>query len=1038
MMGDLDQTGSTQVEDGGGPRKLKLSINEHLHDKTKPFGDRYMAEGFNPYEVSPEQLKEAVEEGWAFSYQYKDGLRSVRNFLATDILAVDVDGGINIDECLDLPLVRNYATLFYTTPSHSVDEHRFRVVFALPRTLTDPEEVKAANRALAQHLGGDMAATDAARIFFGSSEGDCRVFGAELTDDALDELIENGRLVVVNAQKNSPTPTGNRSFHRIDRTMEITLADGSVKAFSDIPSGTSVHCPFHIDRRPSAFVSQNKNGNSFLHCKTCSTTWWPKGSVAGGINFHDFDDAVRKVKTEGSWQFHDENEGLGRFLEPDFIHPANIYLTESRHLDPSKFRVDVRSPGITLIKSPKGSGKTTFLAGLVKSVVQRFATLEDWETYDDPDEPEPLYSKEKVLLIGHRQALIGELCQRLGLNCYLDYPENKGASLLSSKKSRYGVCLDSLWRVEGRAYDIVILDEVEQVLGHFLSDTIGASRQRVFDCFFQIIRDARHVIALDADLGWATFNTLRMIKTMPIKHASHQPAESPEVEISIIINERQSKDRKLKLYHSAGHLTAELKLALLEGKRVYVSSNSRSKIKSLTKSVEALQREYGTEFAKISITSENSTTDDVQRFIKNIKEEVLNYQVILSSPSLGTGIDITFDNDDAKIDAVFGFFGNRITNHFEIDQQIGRVRNPKEINVFISPARYDFETEFDVVVDDLLRSDLYFGALYKLRWQDRRSLADEDPYLTMAALLVAKTRASLNNLKWNFVGHKEAQGWDVEIVKSDRDMADEGDEFNQLGYLINAEEHAKKILNAEVLNEVEYTTLRRQQEYENRAVTQGEWFRLERTELELFYQQAATRDLIQLDSNRRFRKLARRFASLKRHAKDPKAFRSRLKADESKALARTRVEVQHDWYVAAALLHELLSTTPFYSKGEFLPDVEYTRDDLALFAERSELLKKFTLTQLEVHTQKDVRTKPVQHLRKLLKLLGLEHAKGRQRSDGQGGKIRGYSLNPERLESMEHYARCCSVQEPWMDVNKRYGFVYDDEQVDWLLRHRLR
>ena len=145
-------------------------------------------------------------------------------------------------------------------------------------------------------------------------------------------------------------------------------------------------------------------------------------------------------------------------------------------------------PGLTLIRSPKGSGKTRSLAYLTASA-------------------------KSLLLVGHRRSLIRQSCDQLGLDCYLDEPEGMLQDL-----ARLAICLDSLARVDARTrYEVVILDESEQVLGHFLSETLnrtdGPGRDRLFVEFRHRIRSAKYVVALDADLGWITFNALsRMVR----------------------------------------------------------------------------------------------------------------------------------------------------------------------------------------------------------------------------------------------------------------------------------------------------------------------------------------------------------------------------------------------------------------------------------------------------------------------------------------------------------------------------------------------
>src|SRR6185369_8873137 len=94
--------------------------------------------------------------------------RDARHFLASDIVSVDIDHGLSIPEALDNLIVRDHAAMLYTTVRHQPDAHRFRLVFVLPRTITDPHEMKATARALQLRLAGDANAVDPARMFFGN------------------------------------------------------------------------------------------------------------------------------------------------------------------------------------------------------------------------------------------------------------------------------------------------------------------------------------------------------------------------------------------------------------------------------------------------------------------------------------------------------------------------------------------------------------------------------------------------------------------------------------------------------------------------------------------------------------------------------------------------------------------------------------------------------------------------------------------------------------------------------------------------------
>lgn len=284
---------------------------------------------------------------------------------------------------------------------------------------------------------------------------------------------------------------------------------------------------------------------------------------------------------------------------------------------------------------------------------------------------------------------------QLGLHCYLDDQQGKPTDVA---KKRYGVCLDSLMKVDGSSYDIIVIDEVEQVLAHFLSETMADSALEIFSAFKRLIAAASKVVVMDADLGWTSFLTLTNMRS---------PSKDVEVDAQFILNTWRPKGVSIDLYGSKEHLMGALINRLENGKRVFVASNSKAEVDRLVSGIEKHWNDCGlTSLRMIAITSENSVKPEVQHFIENIKQEILNYDLVLSSPSMSTGVDISFDFGEAKVDAVFGIFETRINIHTEIDQQISRVRHPKEIGVWVSPARFNFETQFEVVRSDALRSRL--------------------------------------------------------------------------------------------------------------------------------------------------------------------------------------------------------------------------------------------------------------------------------------------------------------------------------------------
>src|SRR5262249_49633215 len=151
------------------------------------------------------------------------------------------------------------------------ERHRFRLVFALPRPIETAKEMAAASRSLTLRLSGDPAATDAARIYYGSRGSNPQVFDRCISAELLDELIAQG----LEANQRDATGTGiisTVSKLALKPDQAIQLVTGEFKEFRQLYQGTTVHCPFHRDENPSAFVVRSNNGSLGIHCSTCAQT----------------------------------------------------------------------------------------------------------------------------------------------------------------------------------------------------------------------------------------------------------------------------------------------------------------------------------------------------------------------------------------------------------------------------------------------------------------------------------------------------------------------------------------------------------------------------------------------------------------------------------------------------------------------------------------------------------------------------------------------------------------------------------------------
>jgi hypothetical protein len=993
-------------------RSLVASINGYLIDKVAPINKRHFRDGWKAIPLNVDTLIECIQAGMAFSYIYEDEVRTTDNFIGTDFLCVDIDEGWNLEEAKENEYIKKYCSFLYTTASHTVEKPKFRLVFILKNAITDVSDVKFATKGLATKFAGDDRITDGARMFYGSSNCYVYKFDQELPEKELKNLIENGKIEFVSdsAARNPIAPS--RAREKLPKNTIFKTASGkSIKA-ENVSKKTTIYCPFHIDKTPSAFISKNHKGSAYVFCSTCNFSRFVDDFPA--LDFDDFENTVKKYKQScKSKNFDQRNfieENLGEDIE---LNVSGVSISNKQFLSLTRI-----NPGLTFIKSPKGSGKTTFLKNAVRKIIFKddFLSLEDYEEKVDAESEESFYTNKRVLLIGHRQALIREMCNNLGLSCYLDMNKHS-----TSKKMRFGVCLDSLYLALDKklvrepigggsnftdvtpSYDLVIIDESEQVLNHFISETLGNKKIPIFNTFQNILVKAKAVICLDADLGWLTFKTITSLQ----KNKNNQ--------IKIYINNWVGKSKPLYIYSAANQLTHQLKQSILQGKKIYVSSNSKNRIQALEKSIQNLELEMKKAIKYIAVTSANSKNKEIQNFITNIKSEIKKYQVVLSSPSLGTGIDISFESDLDEIDVVYGFYENRVNTHTEIDQQLSRVRKPKEVHIWISPVIFNFETEFEVVKEDFLKND--FVAKTYLQSSPLNKPEDTNYFLEMASQIVSYQRASKNNLKVNFLNYKTKQGWSIVKVDKDEAETESGKKFYKTGKDKLEEEDITNIVNSKIINQQQYDNIKFRLSDNSYIVQKEDFFSFIKTRIELFYGEDATRDLVKLDNKGKLQKALFNYFNI-----TDKSLIQNLDSAADSLISSKQNKVLKTGLISQYLIWRLISKTPVFKNFKFNHLKYFTMEDLKEFTKEAIKLKTLVDAQLEINTRKDVDKKPIQHLWQLLKLVGIGPWK-RMTKYVNGQKIYIYRISMDDLDfaktiKLRHKDGLCG----WAYINKKYGF----------------
>lgn len=947
---------------------MKIAINTAIDFKPDPVDKvsfKILTTRFSNVDISVEQLAQHIALGHAFCAQHKNERRAAINFLAMDFLAVDIDEGWTVEEAIADTFVRDHASIIYHTVSSHPVHHRFRIIFLMPRTIIDAQEMTSAYTGLIKKFGGDVTCRDATRMFFGNKGCTPIVFGNTLSVEELDKLIAAGERkleveTLLNAQHQQVIHSSMRSKYKLSDAQKVQLADKSWVLLSDIQDKRSVHCPSpdHHDAHASAFVVKSRNGSNGVHCSKCQETMWPVEyflKKQRPYNFFEVDRFFKNIEDAEDFEEYEINGSFPDDGEEYYQVKRIVNAQESRFLNEIPLQ-----KGFVAIKSPKGTGKSHSLKRIVDACKSKNLS---------------------VILFGHRQSLLEALSSDLGLDYYRD------ESLDRRVTDHYAVCLDSIPTRIGkskRTFDVVIIDESEQVLTHLTSDTLKSRRRQCFLMLKHIIESAQTVIACDADLGFLTLETIT---------EARPHGEMPK----IYVNRFGENHRQIDIYASQNHLIQDLIEAVKSGGIHYVCSNSKRQAHDIGKTL----REAVGDHLKIQmVTSDNSAELKVKDFLKNIKTQILEVDVLIASPSMGTGIDISFENQESKVKGVFGFFGAHINTHQDMDQQLCRVRNPEFVKCFITHESFNFETEVEVikqdcvnngdVTDTLLGYDKKFYPIYN----------NDDAMLNLYAKVKSERQASMNNLRKNFIDYKKYNGWMVEEIPTNTELAAIGAKAIKIGKEKNQAASTEQILNADILDQEQVNKLKKKA-----YLTSSQNAQVERFFLQSFYGEV-TSEIIMLDNKGKFR---RQIRMMQTFIEDDEHLRIK---DENEVYAESERESEWTRHIGdrshhlrtKLLLVELFSSADLLDdKNRIIEDKMVCRAELGAFIRTCKKLNLQVQSVLGVAIRTDIDKDPVTQLKNFLRLIGVGvTAATRKRS--KESQSQHYGIDVDSLRKSTRYA----------------------------------
>jgi len=581
-------------------------------------------------------------------------------------------------------------------------------------------------------------------------------------------------------------------------------------------------------------------------------------------------------------------------------------------------------PNIVVIKSPKGTGKTQWLVEAAKCY-------------------------RRVLSVGHRVSLVRQSAARLNLTPY--YEDGKWIT----NAPRVATTIHSLDKIETDApYDLVIVDEIEQVLKAIVNDRNLKSRKvSAVGALMEHLRKARLIILADADVGEATLTFIQSVfPDQPIAYVENEYAHRAIDHLVLLPSAEDVLQKSLEWYNHG-----DCKIA--------IATNTRADADR----AELFYRRFLPDARILKITSE--TSENNNETLERINDILRDVDVFIYSPSVGTGVSI-----DIEGFALFGIARNGVGvgDVDDFRQQLGRIRNPleREINVYVETKRMNEPTSPEAYCD-----------LAKLReleadFRVSRASGAAEPatewdrvYLDLYCVVKAKTAAQKNDFFNNLVGSFTAEG--VEVW-DDRDKPNlPTDRRRELAKSLReqreAQERARaeRIANAPAPDDAKTAEEKRDAE--------------RKVELEERYGIDVDAELV-LDDERGAYGQAQRFAAVE-DAEVAKAL-DEIEATRRFSADRNRFALFAIWFnmLLAALKLRIEEGAEIAITEEFVDLVE--RNRLLIHA------------ALGIKVREDFRRKPMSFIGALLQRIGVGIEGKQQRVDG-GKRVRVYRLvNVER------------------------------------------
>lgn len=420
--------------------------------------------------------------------------------------------------------------------------------------------------------------------------------------------------------------------------------------------------------------------------------------------------------------------------------------------------------GLNLICSDMGTGKSTSVQQFVKKNPHL-----------------------KTLIVSHRRALAKSLKNSINDDTVqVEYYEDliikdSGPGVdanMALRAANILVCsVDSLHRLATSRWDMVFIDEVEQNLGHYFAETNRFGEACLSYITFAL-RNSQYQILADAHLGELTKAFCNRIGL----HAGTLYQNNYQV----------GKGRTLYVYESKTHLTEELMQQLMSGGKRYIYANSKAEVKRIATALEQERERKNYHGTVLVVHADVTANQDVADALQDINAVVPELDVIIASPTLGTGFDIS--SNCHQFDKTIGFLSSRVGTSEEGHQGLNRARDIKEFHVYLDPAERSEPTDPTYIQSKLIEEvSIETMKVLSIDSETGKYVSKNPLYEWLYCEVKAQQNVSKNRYKDRFIEIAKKSGYEVVHVFKNEFAAKMGNVIREL-----ANERTKRELLREI------------------------------------------------------------------------------------------------------------------------------------------------------------------------------------------------------------------------------------------------